>query len=485
MPFDPTLIVLSLVVLGAGLTAGLLIARRRGPAGEADQAAAAVDQLHQEQLAHSETRTRLQGAEARIVELKQEQEALEAKLEARDRALAEKDSEIARAGQRLKDQQEQQADWDKARHEFLTMAKASVSETAAELSTKLLKDHKQENEAAKKEAEQLKTKFTAEILQKVEALGKQFTEVDALSRQNSDHVATVLRALSAPGTSGHAAQVSLGNVLKAFGLVEGRDYHLEYSVDGHGDAPGKLRPDAVVFLPSETVLVVDSKSSKHLLELAEAEDEGEAAIDAARQQFKRSMNQHLRDLTTKDYRAAVSAALREAGRESEARQVLTLMWLPNEGAVEKLTHADPGFAERAAKSGIYVVGPSGLWTGIGVAQQRIQLAIHQDSLQDIADETEALIDRIATMLEHAAKVGQAINRAADSYNKMAGSANSRVLPKLGRLTALGVTPPAKGLPEKLTSFTIQKDVIDAESELVEEPAQLFAPRDEAARGGSS
>lgn len=477
MPFDPTLIVVLLVALVGGLALGLLVGRRRGGGGGDGLAADALDQLHQEQLAHSETRTRLQGVEARVVELKTEQERLSERLEARDRTIAEKDAEIARAEQRLKDQQEQQADWDKTRQEFLAMAKSSVSQTASELSTKLLADHKQENEAAKKEAEQLKTKFTTEILQKVEALGKQFTEVDALGRKNSDAVATVLRALSAPGTSGHAAQTSLGNVLKNFGLVEGRDYHLEYSVDGHGDAAGKLRPDAVIFLPSDTVLVVDSKSSKHLLELAEAEDEGEAAIDAARQQFKRSMNQHLKDLTTKDYRAAVSAALREAGRGTEARQVLTLMWLPNEGAVEKLTHADPSFAERAAKNGIYVVGPSGLWTGVGIAQQRIQLAIHQDSLQDIADETEALIDRIATMLEHASKVGQAINRAADSYNKMAGSANSRVLPKLGRLTALGVTPPAKGLPDKLTSFTIQKDVIDAESELVEEPAQLFPPRD--------
>jgi len=478
MPFDPTLIVFLLVALAAGLAVGLLVARRRGPGGDAEQAAAALDQLHQEQLAHSETRTRLDGAQARLVELQAAQQALEAKLEARDRALAEKDSEIARAEQRLKDQQEQFGDWDKTKQEFLTMAKASVSQTAAELSTKLLTDHKRENEAAKKEAEALKTKFTAEIFQKVDALGKQFTAVDALSRQNSDAVATVLRALSAPGTSGHAAQTSLGNVLKNFGLAEGRDYHLEYSVDGHGDAAGKLRPDAVIFLPSDTVLVVDSKSSKHLLELAEAEDEGEAAIDAARQQFKRSMNQHLRDLTTKDYRAAVSAALRDAGRGTEARQVLTLMWLPNEGAVEKLTHADPGFAERAAKNGIYVVGPSGLWTGIGIAQQRIQLAIHQDSLQDIADETESLIDRIATMLEHAAKVGQAINRAADSYNKMAGSANSRVLPKLGRLTALGVTAPAKGLPEKLTSFTIHKDVVEAEAELVDGPARLEGPRDD-------
>jgi DNA recombination protein RmuC len=477
MPFDPVLILVLLVAVGAGAAIGQLLARRRGPAGDGDQTAALADQLHQEQLAHSETRTRLQGAEARIVELKADHDRLTVKLEARERSLAEKDAEIARAEQRLKDQQESQADWDKARQEFLAMAKSSVSQTASELSTKLLTDHKQENEAAKKEVEALKTKFTADILQKVEALGKQFTEVDALGRKNSDAVATVLRALSAPGTSGHAAQTSLGNVLKNFGLVEGRDYHLEYSVDGHGDGAGKLRPDAVIFLPSDTVLVVDSKSSKHLLELAEAEDEGEAAVDAARQQFKRSMNQHLKDLTTKDYRAAVSAALRDAGRGTEARQVLTLMWLPNEGAVEKLTHADPGFAERAAKSGIYVVGPSGLWTGIGVAQQRIQLAIHQDSLQDIADETAVLIDRIATMLEHAARVGTAINRAADSYNKMAGSANARVLPTLTKLNTLGVQPPAKGLPDKLTSFTIHKDVVEVESELVEEPAQLFPPRD--------
>ena len=97
MPFDPTLIVLLVVALGAGLAAGLLVARRRGGGGDDGAAADALDQLHQEQLAHSETRTRLQGVEARVVELKAEQERLLERLEARDRTLAEKDAEIARA----------------------------------------------------------------------------------------------------------------------------------------------------------------------------------------------------------------------------------------------------------------------------------------------------------------------------------------------------------------------------------------------------
>ena len=480
MPIGLETLFAALAAAVAGAALAVLAVRRRGPRhGAADAAAHAelTDRLHQLEIAKGQVEVRLETLQQRLAEAQARETALEEKLAARDRALAEKDAEIARKDQALKDQQAAQADWDKTRQEFLAMARSSVSATASEVSSKLLKDHKQENETAKKEAEERVKKLTEQLTEKVSKLGEQFVRVDELSRSNSESVDKVLRALSAPGTSGHAAQTTLGNVLGSFGLTEGRDYVLEHTVMGADD--NRLRPDAVVFMPSDTVLVVDSKSSKYLLELAEAEEQGEEALAEARTRFKKSMNQHLRDLTTKDYRGAVSAALRAAGREAEARQVLTLMWLPNEGAVEKLAHADPTFADRAAQSGIYLAGPSGLWSAIGIAEARIRLAKQQDNLAHIADEAAELVDRVAKMLEHADKMGTAIQRAADSYNRLAGSANTRVLPTMQKMGKHGLSLPAKGLPQQMKRLQVMRDTVDAESEPVpaEEPPRLHAPED--------
>ncbi len=481
MPGDPTMLLVAAGAALAGAVLAFALLRLRGGADAgAEELRRLSDQLHQEQLARGEARVRLEETARQLEEAKARADALEARVEARERTIAEKDVAIAQAQQDLKNQKDAQADWDKAKQDFLAMAKSSVTQTASELSTKLLHDHKQENELSKKQAEERVQKLTADLVKQVEQLSQQFVRVDEVSRHNQEHVAKVLRALSAPGTSGHAAQTTLGNVLKSFGLAEGRDYRLEYSISGTGeDGAGRLRPDAVVFLPSDTVLVIDSKSSKHLLDLAEAEEAGEeAAIEGARERFKRSMKQHLADLSKKDYRQAVSAYLQASDRKVEARQVLTLMWLPNEGAVEKLAHADPTFTERAAQSDIFVTGPSGLWSAIGIATTRIRLQTQADNAEVIRDLATDLVDRVAKALDHAERVGNAITQAAKSYDDFAGSINRRVLPVMRGMGQKGLTLPPKGLPSPMPKLDVRKDAIDAEVAPVEETpdeAQSDAP----------
>jgi DNA recombination protein RmuC len=470
---DPMVLLAFAAVAAFAVAITAIILRPSRDTSAAEHAQALADQLHQEQLAHGETRVRLEGAQQQIVEAKTRIEGLERRVEERNQTISAKDDRIARAEQDLANQKQAQNDWDKARQDFMNMAKASVTATANDVSSKLLKDHKHESEQAKKEAEARVGKITEELMKQANALSKQFVEVDTTSRENKESVATVLRALSAPGTSGHAAQTTLGNVLKNFSLVEGRDYHLEYTITGTGEAgAGRLRPDAVVFLPSDTVLVIDSKSSKHLLALAEAEED-EGASETAAQDFKRSMNQHLKDLSTKDYRSAVATALRSAGRDAEARQILTLMWLPNEGAVEKLSHADPNFTAKAAENQIYVTGPSGLWSAIGIASTRIQFETRQQNIEKIATLTGDLVQRVTTTLDHAAKIGEAISRAAKSFDDMAGSANSRVIPTMRKMGDLGLDLPAKGLPSPITRLDVRKDAIDTEAEEVTADAPLL------------
>ena len=48
-------------------------------------------------------------------------------------------------------------------------------------------------------------------------------------------------------------------------------------------------------------------------------------------------------------------------------RILSVMYLPNEGALEKLQRADPDFVAKAAKREIIPVGPAGLAGLIGFA----------------------------------------------------------------------------------------------------------------------
>ena len=59
----------------------------------------------------------------------------------------------------------------------------------------------------------------------------------------------------------------LENTLKSFGLTAGIDFVLQQTFGSEDGS--RLRPDAIVFLPADSVLVIDSKASKFLLELAQ------------------------------------------------------------------------------------------------------------------------------------------------------------------------------------------------------------------------
>src|SRR5262249_54732247 len=157
------------------------------------------------------------------------------------------------------------------------------------------------------------------------------------------------------GGAGHFAEVGLANTLKSFGLLQDRDFLLQATVQ---DGDARKRPDAIVFLPGDGVLVIDSKASKHLLDLAQAE--GTEREEQAYRGLARTMNQHLKDLCDRDYRSAVATALRKAGRPGEIARLLTVMYLPNEAALEKLGRADAAFMHRAAREQITPVGPAGL-----------------------------------------------------------------------------------------------------------------------------
>ena len=135
---------------------------------------------------------------------------------------------------------------------------------------------------------------------------------------NKDAVDVIERALSNPANAGFAAETVLENTLKSFGLTAGIDFVLQQTFGSEDGS--RVRPDAIVFLPADSVLVIDSKASKFLLELAQVEDE--AAEAAIYEKLSSTMNQHLKSLASKNYRMAVQSDFRAAGKGDEVRQLV-------------------------------------------------------------------------------------------------------------------------------------------------------------------
>ena len=366
-------------------------------------------------------------------------------------------------------------DWEEAQKKFMDGVNAALAESAAKLSNKLLEDHKREAIAAKEDSEKRMKNATDELFKQFETVTNSVASLNDRVKRNDALVETVQKALSSPGGAGQFAEIGLENSLKSFGLQLGRDFVIQQTLEA--DDGSRVRPDAVVFLPSDSVLVIDCKASKFLFDLAAAQED--EAQQAASDNLRRTMRTHLRALGGRDYASAIQADYRRAGRSSEIRRTLNVMYLPNEGAIEKITEIEPNFASEAAKMRITVVGPTGLLAIIAFARIDIDLGQQSDNQEKIIGATRVLLERMATMLEHAGRVGRGLKTASTNYGKLLSSINGSLLPATRNLEKLGVRTDGKKLPNQLPGFTVIENeadtLIDGEAEEIETPKQLNLP----------
>jgi DNA recombination protein RmuC len=257
-------------------------------------------------------------------------------------------------------------------------------------------------------------------------------------------------------------------MLREFGLELGRDFIMQHTIEGQEDG-SRLRPDAVVFLPGDTVLTVDSKASKYLLEAANAE--GTEREQDAYTNLAKTMNAHLKALSSKDYASAIQATYRKAGRGDRVAYAINIMYLPTEGGIERLSRADAQFQKKAVAENIVIAGPTGLMSNIGFARCRIDLGRQADNQEKIILAARQLIEAVTTVVGYVAGVGKGIKAAADSHAKLVSSVNSRLLPRQRTLANLGVRQAKqKELPGNVPLIQVfsqeETDVIEGESEEV-------------------
>ena len=279
-----------------------------------------------------------------------------------------------------------------------------------------------------------------------------------------------MRALSSPGGAGQFSEIGLENTLTSFGLMKGRDFSMQHHLEDTG-----LRPDALVFLPGDAVLVIDSKASKFLLELEEVDTESEQ--DEVYASLAKTMNTHLKTLSAKNYKTEVIAQYRASGREQRAPRVVSVMFVPNEGAVEKVILSDPNFLHKAAKLQITVAGPAALACLIGFARVQLDVQRQSENQERIVEGAQKIVESIGVIVEKTILVGKGLKSATKNYNDLTGSMNSRLLPRIRQMLSYGVQSNRHTqIPEHVPTFSFTQhergDLIEGDVEEIEQTSFL-------------
>jgi DNA recombination protein RmuC len=127
--------------------------------------------------------------------------------------------------------------------------------------------------------------------------------------------------------------VILERVLESSGLERGREYELQKSFQAEDGR--SYRPDAVLYLPEDRNVIIDSKVSLLSYERAfHAASEEERTAHISR--HLDSLRQHIRELSAKPY-----AELRGLNAPD-----FVLMFVPVEGALGAAQQADPSLFQQ-------------------------------------------------------------------------------------------------------------------------------------------
>lgn len=348
------------------------------------------------------------------------------------------------------------AEADKARQESYVSTKNALFDLGNELSKQLIEIHRRENQEARELSEKNISGATSKFNNEFERL---INMVGSLSRdieQSKGTVDIIKQSLLSPSGAGLLAEITLENILKSSGLRSNLDFIIQYSVTTTDNL--KLRPDALVFLPSGNLMVIDAKASKFLVDLGQ---------DSSN--LSKTMNNHLKSLNSKDYAENVLASFQD--KKEHFGNIVTLMFVPTEQAIEKILIADNNFLYKAWESNIFPVGPAGLMNMLSFAKFQISDYRRSENHKLIIEEVRKLLTSIASLAEHSQKLGNNIQHIVNNYDKFAASFNRHFLSKARNIQKLGID-----IGNKTIQHTIERyQLVSSKSEIID--AQLLESSD--------
>lgn len=366
----------------------------------------------------------------------------------------ELERDLALEKQRYEALESRLKDWEASKDQAMQQAKAAMFEAGRQLSQSLIETHKKEAEDQQKKAhsqfESTSKSLNEQLNQVVESVSVLKDQVG----QSKNTLDIVKRGLLSPTGAGSLAEISLENLLRNMGLQHGQDFIMQFTVSGSGGTT--LRPDAVVFLPGNHVLIIDSKASKSFLELAE-ETSMTKEIEA---NLKKTMIQHLKTLYAKEYHEAVKEAVQQQ-QGHRVLQLTTVMYIPTDAALQKLQEIDPKFLSEAWKHHIYPAGPSTLAAILSHASHMITEEKRSANMEYIVEEVQKLVSTIHVMHGHAYRLGQGLKSSLMHFDKFSGSFNKNLGFRLKKLEKYGIKTAQKdeGNPRlqryQLTSIEVE------------------------------
>lgn len=290
-------------------------------------------------------------------------------------------------------------------------------------------------------------------------------ESDEALRATTESLAGALRSTSTRGVWG---ETQLRRVVEAAGLTRHVDFDLQSTISSDR---GQGRPDMVIRLAGGTSIAVDAKVPLDAYLEASA-----LSGDAQETQRRQFMQKHV-----KAVRAHIDALAKKAYWSGlDASPEFVICFLPSESLLASAIDEDPTLLDYAFGRRVALASPVNLWAvlkTVAFTWTQQEVSTEARTLLNLGTQ---LFDRLGVLAGHADDMRRALERTVESYNRFAGSLETRVLVTARQFPGIDASA-LDAVPQTITTsprrFTAPELVEDARrvenSEPVEdeEPAQ--------------
>ena len=262
------------------------------------------------------------------------------------------------------------------------------------------------------------------------ALGEVKKHLESLAQQSSVLSAETVqlrRVLSSNQARGRWCEETLRRVVEAAGMSAHCDF-AEQTVSGDG------KPDLIVRLPGERVIVVDAKVPD--LDFLESDVADPARRAEALASHAAKLKFTIKNLAERDYPTQFSNALD-----------YVVLFLPAESLFSAALEGDRDLILWAASKRILLTTPASLIALLRSVSVSWQHYSQSENARAIAKAAQELYARVSTFTAHFGKIRAGLEKANEAFNDAVGSYERMIRPSGEKLTRLASDTTAREIPE--------------------------------------
>jgi DNA recombination protein RmuC len=258
---------------------------------------------------------------------------------------------------------------------------------------------------------------------------KNLIDLNKQISQDANNLANALKGENK--TQGNWGELILEKVLERSGLIKEQEYRLQFSTSN--EEGKRIQPDAVIMLPDNKHIVIDSKVSLLAYEAAVNSVNEDDRIRLVKEHIS-SVRNHVKSLSEKNYQSSADFNTPD----------FVLLFIPIEASLSIAVQADQDLFNFAWDKKIVIVSPSTLLATLRTIASVWKQERQTKNAIEIAKQSGALYDKFVGFVEDLDKIGKSIETSRVSYeaavNKLhKGSGNlvkrAQDIEKLGAKTS--------------------------------------------------